>query len=242
MSFVAIPSLVGPMLGPVAGGLIVTICTGACVFFVNLPVGLLGRLLRAIATCRTIASDKTHPLDVVGLVLFGARHRAAVLRAGSVRRAQPERARDAGPARARRRCCSPATASAPARRRFRCCNLGLFKLRTFRAAVGGSFFSAPRAGRHPVPVPAALPDRPRLLAGPVGPAGAAAGDRGDRPEDHHAGDPGAPRLSHRAGRQHDHRRAVDHVVRDHRRRHADLADRRCRPSSSASSRRCNTPA
>src|SRR5881394_2243352 len=45
MSFVAIPSLVGPMLGPVIGGLIVHYLHWSVVFFVNLPVGLAGLYL-----------------------------------------------------------------------------------------------------------------------------------------------------------------------------------------------------
>jgi MFS family permease len=46
MSFVAIPGLVGPMLGPVAGGLIVGYLQWRFIFFVNLPIGLAGRLDR----------------------------------------------------------------------------------------------------------------------------------------------------------------------------------------------------
>ena len=42
MSFVSIPSLIGPMLGPVVGGLIVHYLHWSIVFFVNLPVGLAG--------------------------------------------------------------------------------------------------------------------------------------------------------------------------------------------------------
>src|SRR5881409_3663511 len=42
MSFVAIPGLVGPMLGPIAGGLIVGYFHWRVIFFVNLPIGLLG--------------------------------------------------------------------------------------------------------------------------------------------------------------------------------------------------------
>src|SRR6201991_1603771 len=45
MSFVAIPGLVGPMLGPVAGGLIVDYFHWRAIFFLNLPVGLLGLVL-----------------------------------------------------------------------------------------------------------------------------------------------------------------------------------------------------
>src|SRR6201996_7735660 len=45
MSFVAIPSLVGPMLGPVAGGVIVNYFHWRAIFFLNIPVGLVGLVL-----------------------------------------------------------------------------------------------------------------------------------------------------------------------------------------------------
>ena len=71
MSFVSIPSLIGPMLGPVVGGLIVHYLHWSIVFFVNLPVGLVGLYLvrRYLPDYR---EADTHPLDVVGLILFGS--------------------------------------------------------------------------------------------------------------------------------------------------------------------------
>src|ERR1700744_4583424 len=45
MSFVAIPGLIGPMLGPVAGGLIVGYLHWRAIFFVNLPIGIIGLVL-----------------------------------------------------------------------------------------------------------------------------------------------------------------------------------------------------
>src|SRR6202453_1207754 len=45
MSFVAIPALIGPMLGPVAGGFIVGVMHWRAIFFVNLPIGILGLYL-----------------------------------------------------------------------------------------------------------------------------------------------------------------------------------------------------
>src|SRR5271167_4884206 len=45
MSFVAIPSLIGPMLGPFAGGLIVAHLHWSFIFFVNLPIGIAGLVL-----------------------------------------------------------------------------------------------------------------------------------------------------------------------------------------------------
>src|ERR1700691_4754710 len=70
MSFVAIPGLIGPMLGPVAGGLIVGYLHWRMIFFVNLPIGLIGLYLvdRHLPDYR----EKTNPLDIVGLILFGS--------------------------------------------------------------------------------------------------------------------------------------------------------------------------
>ena len=42
MSFVAIPGLVGPMLGPVIGGAIIGYFHWSVIFFVNIPIGLCG--------------------------------------------------------------------------------------------------------------------------------------------------------------------------------------------------------
>lgn len=71
MSFVAIPGLIGPMLGPIAGGFIVGYFHWRVIFFVNLPMGLLGLYLvhRHLPDYR---GENRRPLDVVGLVLFGA--------------------------------------------------------------------------------------------------------------------------------------------------------------------------
>jgi EmrB/QacA subfamily drug resistance transporter len=70
MAFVAIPGLIGPMLGPVAGGAIVRFSTWRFVFFVNLPFGVLGLYLvyRHLPDYRAARAE---PLDTVGLVLFG---------------------------------------------------------------------------------------------------------------------------------------------------------------------------
>ena len=40
MSFVAIPSLIGPMLGPLVGGFIVAYLHWRVIFFVNIPIGI----------------------------------------------------------------------------------------------------------------------------------------------------------------------------------------------------------
>jgi EmrB/QacA subfamily drug resistance transporter len=71
MSFVAIPALIGPMLGPIAGGLIVGYLHWRFIFFVNIPIGLIGLYLvyRHLPDYR---EERTNPLDVAGLILFGS--------------------------------------------------------------------------------------------------------------------------------------------------------------------------
>ena len=71
MSFVAIPGLVGPMLGPIAGGLIVGYFHWRVIFFVNVPIGLIG-LYMVYLHLPDYREKHTSPLDVAGLLLFGS--------------------------------------------------------------------------------------------------------------------------------------------------------------------------
>jgi len=69
-AFVAIPSLIGPMLGPLAGGLIVRYFHWRVIFLINVPVGLVGLYLvwRHLPDYR---AERVQRLDYLGLVLFG---------------------------------------------------------------------------------------------------------------------------------------------------------------------------
>src|SRR6202522_1448168 len=71
MSFVAMPALIGPMLGPVTGGFIVGYLDWRVIFFINLPIGLLGLHLvyRHLPDYR---EEHSHSLDTSGLILFGS--------------------------------------------------------------------------------------------------------------------------------------------------------------------------
>src|SRR2546427_620562 len=71
MAFVAIPGLIGPLLGPLAGGLIAGYLHWRMVFFVNLPIGLVGLYLvhRHLPDYRTEGTDR---LDLIRLILFGS--------------------------------------------------------------------------------------------------------------------------------------------------------------------------
>jgi EmrB/QacA subfamily drug resistance transporter len=139
MSFVAIPGLIGPMLGPVAGGFIVGYFHWRMIFFINLPVGLLGLYL-VFRNLPDYREAHPHPLDFAGLILFGtgigllayvlevfgdhslSKATMAVLLAVSV-------------------VCLAAYGMRAARIEFPLLRLMLFAIRTFRASVSGSFFT-----------------------------------------------------------------------------------------------------
>src|SRR5450631_1094087 len=71
MSFVAIPGLIGPMLGPLLGGLIIAYFHWSVIFFVNIPIGLCG-LYMVYRHLPNYREQRNYPLDIVGLVLFGS--------------------------------------------------------------------------------------------------------------------------------------------------------------------------
>jgi EmrB/QacA subfamily drug resistance transporter len=70
MSVLTMPALLGPVLGPPIGGLIVTYGSWRWIFFLNLPIALLGVALvtRFIPNVR---EEGVRPLDWTGLVLTG---------------------------------------------------------------------------------------------------------------------------------------------------------------------------
>ena len=71
MNFVIIPALIGPLLGPTVGGLIVHWWSWREIFFVNVPVGL-AALWMSRRYMPEYRSDSPRPLDVIGLVLFSS--------------------------------------------------------------------------------------------------------------------------------------------------------------------------
>jgi EmrB/QacA subfamily drug resistance transporter len=71
MSFISIPALVAPMLGPIAGGLIVGYLHWRYIFFLNVPIGLFGLVL-VYLHLPNYCDEDVKPLDFVGLILFGS--------------------------------------------------------------------------------------------------------------------------------------------------------------------------
>jgi len=71
MSFVIVPALIGPLLGPAVGGVIVHWLSWRDIFFVNVPVGL-GALWFGHRHMPDYRNERPLPLDVVGLLLFSS--------------------------------------------------------------------------------------------------------------------------------------------------------------------------
>lgn len=70
MAFLAIPALVGPMLGPPLGGFIATYFHWRWIFWINVPVGILGVVL-ATLFIRNDRDLRVPPFDAKGFVLSG---------------------------------------------------------------------------------------------------------------------------------------------------------------------------
>ena len=70
MSYLTIPALIGPIVGPPLGGFIVTYASWRWIFFINLPIGLLGWWLVTRHIEETRAEDRP-PLDLPGWLLVG---------------------------------------------------------------------------------------------------------------------------------------------------------------------------
>lgn len=69
MNFITIPGLVGPIMGPLLGGWLVTYATWHWIFLINIPIGLLG-----IVYARKYMPDFRAPrqkFDLRGFLLFG---------------------------------------------------------------------------------------------------------------------------------------------------------------------------
>ena len=151
MSFVAIPGLLGPMLGPVAGGLITAYLHWSVIFFINVPIGLAGLYL-VYRNLPDYRETSTPALDVTGLLLFSSgiallsyvlevfgEHRLNAVQIAALLAISVVLLAAYGMHAAR--------AAQPLLR------LALFHIRTFRAAVSGSFFTRLSIGGIPFLLP-----------------------------------------------------------------------------------------
>jgi EmrB/QacA subfamily drug resistance transporter len=138
MSFVAIPGLIGPMLGPIAGGLIVGYLHWRFIFFVNIPIGLIG--LYMVYLHLPDYREHTDPLDATGLVLFGSGV-ALLSYVLEVFGEHTLNAREILELLAVSIILLAGYGFHATRTKYPMLGLTLFRIRTFRSAVGGSFLT-----------------------------------------------------------------------------------------------------
>ena len=70
MTWVTVPALIGPVIGPPLGGFITTYFSWHWIFLINIPIGLVGIVL-ALKFIDPIKSIDPEPFDLYGLVLAG---------------------------------------------------------------------------------------------------------------------------------------------------------------------------
>jgi EmrB/QacA subfamily drug resistance transporter len=70
MSVLTMPALVGPVIGPPIGGFIITYFSWRWIFFLNLPIAVLGVAL-VLRFIPNVKGEEPRPLDWVGLILTG---------------------------------------------------------------------------------------------------------------------------------------------------------------------------
>jgi len=151
MSFVAIPGLIGPMLGPIAGGLIVAYLHWSFIFFVNLPIGIAGLVL-VYLHLPDYREKNTKPLDIVGLILFGS----GITLLSYVLEIFGDHTLSLGEIMgllALSLTLIFGYGLHAARTAFPLLQLNLFRIRTFSAAVSGSFFTRLGIGGVPFLLP-----------------------------------------------------------------------------------------
>jgi len=70
MSYVSVPALIGPVMGPPLGGFIVTYWSWRWIFFINIPIGVLGIVLVNLLV-GDLKEGGRRPFDFGGFVLTG---------------------------------------------------------------------------------------------------------------------------------------------------------------------------
>jgi EmrB/QacA subfamily drug resistance transporter len=139
LSWLTIPALLGPVLGPLLGGFITTYFHWRWIFWINVPIGIIGIIL-ATAFIEDVAGKAAWPFDVRGFLFCGLGLVSILFALGGAgRKLVPwEAAVSIGSGGA---LLLAAYARHARRTAFPLIDLGLLSIKTFRASVtGGSLF------------------------------------------------------------------------------------------------------
>jgi EmrB/QacA subfamily drug resistance transporter len=89
MAYLTVPALIGPILGPAVGGFITTYFTWRWIFFLNLPVGILGIVL-VMHFIENYREPDTPSLDWIGFLLSGTAIASLVYDCDLIERPEPD--------------------------------------------------------------------------------------------------------------------------------------------------------
>jgi len=231
MNFVIIPALLGSLLGPTVGGLIVHWLSWHYIFFINVPVGLLV-LWFARRYMPDYRSETPGPLDVRGwllfvsgvgvlswlLEIFGEHQLSTGQVLGLLAVSLALLAGYGGHA---------------LRVPFPLLRLALLNTRTFRVSVLCGFITRLGAGGMPFLLPFVLPTRPGAAGLAVWLADGASGRCGHGNESDLQRDAATIWLPPGADRQHHAARMRHRKLRDDRAGHAHFCHRACRSADGA---------
>ncbi len=78
LAYLTVPALVGPVVGPPLGGFITTYFDWRWIFFINIPIGIIGVALASIFI-ENVREEDVPPLDVRGFLLAGTGFAALML-------------------------------------------------------------------------------------------------------------------------------------------------------------------
>lgn len=71
MTYMTVPAVIGPALGPILGGVLTTYASWRWVFYVNVPIGMAGVLL-ALRFVEDTRADRQARFDIIGFLLCGS--------------------------------------------------------------------------------------------------------------------------------------------------------------------------
>jgi EmrB/QacA subfamily drug resistance transporter len=71
MTYMTLPAIVGPVVGPLLGGLLTTYASWRWIFYVNIPFGVIG-ILAALRFVEDVRGDAAERFDFAGFAMVGA--------------------------------------------------------------------------------------------------------------------------------------------------------------------------